>query len=182
MATTLPVAIPCNRVFVRTKTMSRTFVQATEKTSVVALMAVNDILVQATIRMSERAMGRQPGRARESAKNAARHLPRTIKDAKPAPGAGRPSVRRGGLCQMRERRGVAPSQAAGGREGEQRAVRALRPGAPLRATVANKAWALDRRSQWAVGPRAGTAKRSPRGGVADHGKCRFAITENVGSA
>jgi hypothetical protein len=156
MATTLPVAIPCTHVFVRTKTMSKKFVQSTEKTSVVVLMAVNDILVQATIPMSERAMSGQPGRAREGAKNGARHLPSTIKDANPAPGIGRPPVRLGGLCQDEEPRGVAPSsffgttisrsQAAGGREGDQRAVRALRPGAPLRATVANKAWALDRPS------------------------------------
>jgi hypothetical protein len=115
MATTLPVAIPCTHVFVRTKTMSKTFVQATEKTCVVVLMAVNDIVVQGTIRMSKRAMGGQPGRARENAKNGARHLPSTIKDANPAPG--RPPVRLGGLCQDEEPRGVAPSQAAGGVKG-----------------------------------------------------------------
>ena len=143
MATTLPVAIPCTHVFVRTKTMSKKFVQSTEKTSVVVLMAVNDILVQATIPMSERAMSGQPGRAREGAKNGARHLPSTIKDANPAPGIGRPPVRLGGWCQDEEPRGQASRLAAGGREGEQRA---LRPGAPLRATVANKAWALDRPS------------------------------------
>jgi len=83
MATTLPVAIPCTHVFVRTKTMSKKFVQSTEKTSVVVLMAVNDILVQATIPMSARAIAGQPGRARESARNAARHLPSTIKGCEP---------------------------------------------------------------------------------------------------
>lgn len=93
------------------------------------LMGVNAILVQATIRMSERAMGGQPGRAGESAKNGARHLPRAVKDADPTPGARRPPVRLGRWCQDEGPRGAAPSYAAGGREGEQRAARALRPGA-----------------------------------------------------
>ena len=95
--------------------MFKNFVQATEKTSVVVLMAVNDIVIQGTIPMSERAMGGQPGRARQSAKNGARHLPSTIKDANPAPG--RPSARLGVCANMMNLEGWRPAKRLGGVKG-----------------------------------------------------------------